>query len=182
MDDEPNWFKRELIRSRSPISFRRYLLYFMIISTSTSASSLIAYHYASHLIFLRQWMIIIPILSSLTYLSWPWISVASRREKIDLGLHHACAFLYAMSKSGMQITDALESLYEYKAIYGEVAEEFGIAVRRARVFRESHYRALKYVAETTASKKLREFIDAFLTSTRTSMNASSLFTRPAGKS
>ncbi|MGP3704889.1 MAG: type II secretion system F family protein [Candidatus Bathyarchaeota archaeon] len=105
----------------------------------------------------------------------PKYNMILRRRNIDQNIHHATAFLYAMSKSGLQPIDALEHLSKHKHIYGLIAEEFGIAVRRVRYLGESLNTALKYVANTTSSKKLKEFIYSFITATEQSTSISAFF-------
>jgi len=109
------------------------------------------------------------------FLLTPYYVMVSRKSKIDSNVHHACAFLYAMMKSGLQPVEALNSLSEHKQIYGAIAEEFGIAVRRVRYLGESLTSALKYVASTTSSKSLRELINGFITATHQSLTPEMYF-------
>ncbi|RLI20721.1 hypothetical protein DRO47_04570 [Candidatus Bathyarchaeota archaeon] len=101
--------------------------------------------------------------------------MASRRSSIDSNVHHACAFLYAMMKSGLQPVEALNSLSEHRQVYGAIAEELGIAVKRVKYLGESLTSALRYIASTTSSKSLRELIDGFITATRQSLTPETYF-------
>ena len=116
---------------------------------------------------------VFPALSFLLVFSFffltPYYVMASRRSRIDSNVHHACAFLYAMMKSGLQPVEALNSLSEHRQVYGAIAEELGVAVKRVRYLGESLASALRYVASTTSSKSLRELIDGFITATRQSL-------------
>ena len=120
-----------------------------------------------------------PILSFLLTFSFflltPYYVMVSRKSKIDSNVHHACAFLYAMMKSGLQPVEALNSLSEHKQIYGAIAEEFEIVVRRVRYLGESLTSALRYVASTTSSKSLRELINGFITATHQSLTPEMYF-------
>jgi flagellar protein FlaJ len=99
----------------------------------------------------------------------------SRSHDIDQNIHHASAFLYAMTKSGLQPIDALDRLSQNKNIYGLICEEFGVMVKRVNNLGESPTTALKYVANTTSSKKLKEFIYSFILATEQSLSVSAFF-------
>ncbi|MCX8191244.1 MAG: type II secretion system F family protein, partial [Nitrososphaerales archaeon] len=105
----------------------------------------------------------------------PYYTIASRRSRIDSNLHHTCAFLYAVTKAGIQPLEAFQHLVERKHIYGAIAEEFGIAVRRVKYLGENLYTSLHYVASTTSSKRLREFIEGFIVKTKQSLTIEAYF-------
>jgi flagellar protein FlaJ len=108
------------------------------------------------------------------YLKPRYVTIA-RRHDIDQNIHHASAFLYAMTKSGLQPLEALERLSQQKSIYGLVAEEFGMAVRRVKYFGENLTNSLRYVANTTSSKHLREYIFSFILATQQSISVGTYF-------
>jgi flagellar protein FlaJ len=99
----------------------------------------------------------------------------SRRQTIDQNIHHASAFLYALTKSGLQPIEAIEKLAEQKSIYGFISEEFGMAKRRVKYFGEDLNTALRYVANTTSSKNLKEFIYSFILATEQSLSVGAYF-------
>ncbi|MGD6934165.1 MAG: type II secretion system F family protein [Candidatus Bathyarchaeia archaeon] len=105
----------------------------------------------------------------------PKYTLMSRSHDIDQNIHHASAFLYAMTKSGLQPIDALDRLSQNKNIYGLICEEFGVMVKRVNNLGESPTTALKYVANTTSSKKLKEFIYSFILATEQSLSVSAFF-------
>ena len=105
----------------------------------------------------------------------PRYVMIARRQDIDQNIHHASAFLYAMTKSGLQPLEALERLSQQKSIYGLVAEEFGMAVRRVKYFGENLTNSLRYVANTTSSKHLREYIFSFILATQQSLSVGTYF-------
>lgn len=112
-----------------------------------------------------------------TYLVSPYLLVFSRKSNIDINLHHACTFLYGVTKSGVSLKEALRSLYEHRHIYGAAAEELGIAVKRSEYFGESIYRSLAYVAKTTCSPKLRDFIQEMISSAEETIGVGEFFRR-----
>lgn len=105
----------------------------------------------------------------------PKYNMIARSHNIDQNIHHAAAFLYAMTKSGLQPIDALERLAQHKHIYGAISEEIGMVVRRVHYLGESLNTALKYVANTTSSKKLKDFIYSFIIATEQSLSISVFF-------
>ena len=113
--------------------------------------------------------------TALYYYIKPFYTAFSRQQNIDQNIHHASAFLYAMTKSGLQPVEALEKLAEQKSIYGLISEEFGMAVRRVKYFGESLNTSLKYVANTTSSKNLKEFIYSFILATEQSYSVGAYF-------
>ncbi|XHH09085.1 MAG: type II secretion system F family protein [Candidatus Bathyarchaeia archaeon] len=115
------------------------------------------------------------LLTAIYYYVKPYYANYARRQDIDQNIHHASAFLYAMTKSGLQPVEALEKLAEQKNIYGLISEEFGMAVRRVKYFGESLNTALKYVANTTSSKNLKEFIYSFILATEQSYSVGAYF-------
>jgi flagellar protein FlaJ len=115
------------------------------------------------------------LLTSILFFIKPYYTAFSRQQDIDQNIHHASAFLYAMTRSGLQPVESLEKLAEQKNIYGLISEEFGMAVRRVKYFGESLNTALKYVANTTSSKNLKEFIYSFILATEQSYSVGAYF-------
>jgi flagellar protein FlaJ len=115
------------------------------------------------------------VLTLLYFFLKPKYILMSRSHDIDQNIHHASAFLYAMTKSGLQPIDALDRLSQSKNIYGLISEEFGVMVKRVNKLGESPTTALKYVANTTSSKKLKEFIYSFILATEQSLSVSAFF-------
>lgn len=113
--------------------------------------------------------------TAIYYLVKPHYVEFSRQQDIDQNIHHASAFLYAMTKSGLLPVEALEKLAEQRSIYGLIAEEFGMAVRRVKYFGEDLNTSLKYIADTTSSKNLREFIYNFIVATEQSYSVGAYF-------
>jgi flagellar protein FlaJ len=113
--------------------------------------------------------------TALYYYVKPYYAAFSRQQDIDQNIHHASAFLYAMTKSGLQPVESLEKLAEQKTIYGLISEEFGMAVRRVKYFGESLNTSLKYVANTTSSKNLKDFIYGFILATEQSYSVGAYF-------
>ncbi len=92
-------------------------------------------------------------------LRYPSMQKKNRATKINLTLHNAVAYMYAMRKGGAQMMTIFRSLSENAKIYGEVALEFRQVVRDADFFGYDVITALRHLIETTPSEKLKQFVE-----------------------
>lgn len=95
-------------------------------------------------------------------LAYPSLEKMTRSTKINMGLHNAVSYMYAMRRGGAELLVILRSLSEMSAIYGEVALEFRQVVRDADFFGYDVVNALKHLSETTPSQKMRDFLQDML--------------------
>lgn len=95
-------------------------------------------------------------------LKMPGINKNSRSIKINLTLHNAVAYMYAMRRGGAQLMTIFRSLSDRANIYGEVALEFRQIVRDADFFGYDVVSAIRHLAETTPSEKLKNFLEDLL--------------------
>ncbi|HWQ67543.1 MAG TPA: type II secretion system F family protein [Methanospirillum sp.] len=95
-------------------------------------------------------------------LIYPVIEKKTRETKINMGLHNAVAYMFAMRRGGAEILTILRSLSEMSAVYGEVAYEFRQVVRDADFFGYDVVNALRHLSETSPSAKLRDFLQDML--------------------
>jgi len=102
----------------------------------------------------------------------PSLTKKSRETKITIGLPNAVSYMYAMRKGGAEIIDILRSLSEMSAIYGEIALEFRLVVRDSDFFGYDIINALKHLAETTPSRKLRDFLQDLISTVESGGNLS----------
>jgi archaeal flagellar protein FlaJ len=98
----------------------------------------------------------------LLMLKMPGINKGSRSIKINLTLHNAVAYMYAMRRGGAQLMPIFRSLSDRSNIYGEVALEFRQIVRDADFFGYDVVSAIRHLAETTPSEKLKNFLEDLL--------------------
>jgi len=89
----------------------------------------------------------------------PGIEKGNRTIKINLTLHNAVAYMYAMCRGGAQMMTIFRSLSDRANIYGEVALEFRQVVRDADFFGYDLVTALRHLSETTPSEKLKNFLE-----------------------
>jgi len=92
-------------------------------------------------------------------LRYPGLQKGNRATKVNLTLHNAVAYMYAMRKGGAQLMTIFRSLSENAKIYGEVALEFRQVVRDADFFGYDVVTALRHLMETTPSEKLKQFLE-----------------------
>lgn len=95
-------------------------------------------------------------------LAYPSLEKMTRTTKINIGLHNAVAYMYAMRRGGAELLEILKSLSEMSAVYGEVSYEFRQVVRDADFFGYDVVSALRHLSETTPSHKMRDFLQDML--------------------
>ena len=95
-------------------------------------------------------------------LRFPGIEKRNRSIRINLTLHNAVAYMYAMRRGGAQLMTIFHSLSDHSDIYGEVALEFRQIIRDADFFGYDMISALHHLIETTPSEKLKNFLEDLL--------------------
>ncbi len=95
-------------------------------------------------------------------LRMPGIEKKNRSIKINLTLHNAVAYMYAMRRGGAELMIIFRSLSDRANIYGEVALEFRQIVRDADFFGYDVVTAIRHLSETTPSEKLKNFLEDLL--------------------
>ncbi|MBN1432611.1 MAG: type II secretion system F family protein [Methanomicrobiaceae archaeon] len=92
-------------------------------------------------------------------LKYPAIKKSSRGTKINLSLHNAVSYMYAMRRGGAEMLEIMRSISENAAVYGEVAVEFRQVLRDAEYFGYDLLTALRNLSMTTPSAKLKDFLE-----------------------
>jgi flagellar protein FlaJ len=92
----------------------------------------------------------------------PALEKNNRKIKINLTLHNAVAYMYAMRRGGAQMITIFRSLSDRANIYGEVALEFRQIVRDTDFFGYDVVSAIHHLSETTPSEKLKDFLEDLL--------------------
>lgn len=94
-------------------------------------------------------------------LRYPAIEKSNRATKINLSLHNTVSYIYAMRRGGAEVMEIFLSLSENAGIYGESALEFRQVVRDTNYFGFDVFTAIRRLASTTPSMKLKEFLENF---------------------
>ena len=96
--------------------------------------------------------------ASLVFLQYPTLVKANRATRINLLLHHAVAYMYAMRQGGAEMMGVFRAIGGNSAVYGEAAHEFRRVIRDTDYFGYDQIAALRHLQETTPSEKLAEFV------------------------
>ena len=95
-------------------------------------------------------------------LRFPNIEKKNRSIRINLTLHNAVAYMYAMRRGGAQLMTIYYALSENANIYGEVALEVRQIVRDVDFFGLDVVTAIRRLSDTTPSEKLKDFLGDLL--------------------
>jgi flagellar protein FlaJ len=92
----------------------------------------------------------------------PAMEKRNRATRINLTLHNAVAYIYAMRRGGAELMVIFRSLSDNSRIYGEVALEFRQIIRDAEFFGYDIITAIRHLSETTPSEKMKVFLEDLL--------------------
>ncbi|MBS1263763.1 MAG: hypothetical protein MAG715_00954 [Methanonatronarchaeales archaeon] len=105
-------------------------------------------------------VLVAPLVGGLTffgYLALPHYQTYSRSRNIDLTLASAVTFLYAMTRGGANIIEALRELSDSEQAYGDVSREASLLMRDMEFFGEDINTALRNRVELSPSKEFSDF-------------------------
>ncbi|MFC7074025.1 type II secretion system F family protein [Halovenus rubra] len=80
-----------------------------------------------------------------------------RRRGIEEGLPRATAFMFALSRGGMEFPQILEVLTDNQAVYGEPAREFSVAIREMTLFGTDMISAMRRMSTRTPSEQFKTY-------------------------
>jgi len=95
-------------------------------------------------------------------LAFPALVKSNRATRINLTLHNAVAYMYAMRRGGAELIEIFRSLSENAHVYGEVSLEFRQVVRDCDFFGHDIISALRELQLSTPSAKMKDFIQDLL--------------------
>ncbi len=108
-------------------------------------------------------------------LRYPSMQKSNRATRINVTLHNAIAYMYAMRRGGAELMDVFSSLSENADIYGEVALECRQIVRDTDYFGFDMISAIRHLSQTTPSEKMKTFLEDFLSVTESGGDISAFF-------
>ena len=82
-----------------------------------------------------------------------------RRRSIEEGLPRTTAFMYALSRGGVEFPQILRLLGRNREVYGEAANEMSVAVREMDLFGRDMITALKRMGQRTPSDQFKTFAE-----------------------
>jgi len=80
-----------------------------------------------------------------------------RRRSIEEGLPRTTAFMYALSRGGLEFPQIIRILGNNQEIYGETANEMTVAVREMDLFGRDMITALRRMSKRTPSEQFKTF-------------------------
>ncbi|MHB9286021.1 type II secretion system F family protein [Halobacteriales archaeon Cl-PHB] len=80
-----------------------------------------------------------------------------RRRSIDEGLPRTAAFMYALSRGGMEFPQVVRILSDHREVYGETAKEMSVSVREMDLFGRDMISAVRRMARRTPSEQFKTF-------------------------
>ncbi|WAI02251.1 type II secretion system F family protein [Methanogenium organophilum] len=95
-------------------------------------------------------------------LRYPTMMKDNRAVRINLSLHNAVSYMYAMRRGGSEILPIFKSLSENADVYGEVAYECRQVVRDTEYFGSDVVNAIRTLSLTTPSEQMKDFLEDFV--------------------
>jgi len=80
-----------------------------------------------------------------------------RRRSIDEGFPRTTAFMYALSRGGMEFPQVVRVLSTHREVYGETAREMSVSVREMDLFGRDMISAVRRMARRTPSEQFKTF-------------------------
>jgi flagellar protein FlaJ len=87
----------------------------------------------------------------------PASDASVRAQGIEEGLPRTTAFMYALSRGGMEFPQILRTLAAHRSVYGETAKEMSVAVREMDLFGRDMITALRRMSRRTPSDRFKAF-------------------------
>lgn len=95
-------------------------------------------------------------------LSYPFFVRDRRKGEIDLYVPHAINMMYGMAVGGLNPVEIMREISKLEHLFGELSVEFREVVKNFEVFRKDIFTSLRYVRDTTPSRKLSAFLDSLI--------------------
>lgn len=92
---------------------------------------------------------------------WRWQRLTNRaierRRAIDAAIPRTVAFMYALTRGGTSVTDAMLTIGSHREVYGAAADEVDVAVREMELFGSDVVTATQRMAFRSPSDRFRTF-------------------------
>jgi flagellar protein FlaJ len=90
---------------------------------------------------------------------WPKHLAATRERQIEASMPQMIAFVYALSRSGMEFPKVMRLLSDHRHVYGHSADEVAVAVRQMDVFGRDMITAISTMGHRSPSEQFSEFTE-----------------------
>ncbi|WP_456478431.1 type II secretion system F family protein [Geoglobus ahangari] len=95
-------------------------------------------------------------------LSYPFFVRDRRKGEIDLYVPHAINMMYGMAVGGLSPVEIMREISKLEHLFGELSVEFREVLKNFEVFRKDIFTSLRYVRDTTPSRRLSAFLDSLI--------------------
>lgn len=85
-----------------------------------------------------------------------------REQQIDTTLSGVTSFMFALVRGGMPLPEVLRTVSNHSDVFGEAAEELGVASRNIEYLGDDVVTALQDLSDTTPSDEMRDFLKNFV--------------------
>lgn len=85
-----------------------------------------------------------------------------RAERIEASLPGVTSFMYALVRGGVPLSEVLDTVSGHPEVFGEAAEEMGVASRDVERFGADVVTALQRLSDDTPSDELSDFLKSFV--------------------
>ncbi|MGK2230306.1 MAG: flagellar protein FlaJ [Methanobacteriota archaeon] len=172
---EPRYYDRldgYLRSARIGVTYRGYMahtyLYSLIVALTVLAVSTAFVAVFSDRLVREAW--VAPPVASLGFgytvhavrVYYPRYVADVRAERIDATLPGVTSFSFALVRGGVPLDEVLDTVSSHPDVFGEAAEEFGVAARDVDRFGGDVVTALRRLAEETPSEDMSEFLKSFV--------------------
>ncbi|AWB27207.1 type II secretion system F family protein [Halococcoides cellulosivorans] len=110
---------------------------------------------------------------------WRWQRLNNRaierRRAIDAAIPRTVAFMYALTRGGTSVTDAMWTIGSHREIYGAAADEIDVAVREMELFGADVVTATQRMASRSPSDRFRTFGENLASVLRSGRSVSEFF-------
>jgi flagellar protein FlaJ len=90
---------------------------------------------------------------------WPKHLAATRERQIEASMPQTIAFVYALSRSGMEFPKVMRLLSDHRHVYGHAADEVAVAVRQMDLFGRDMITAISTMGHRSPSEQFQEFTE-----------------------
>jgi flagellar protein FlaJ len=90
---------------------------------------------------------------------WPKHVGATRERQIEASMPQTIAFVYALSRSGMEFPKVMRLLRDHRNVYGHAADEVAVAIRQMDLFGRDMITAIETMGQRSPSEQFQEFTE-----------------------
>jgi len=93
---------------------------------------------------------------------YPGYVASVRSDRIEASLPGVTSFMYGLVRGGVPLSDVLDTVSQHPEVFGEAADEMGVASRDIERFGADVVTALQRLSDDTPSDELSDFLKSFV--------------------